>query len=261
MSDVTDFSIGATGDADAQIRYLDGVARLGAQAKDATFVMQGIEANARVLDCGCGVGDDVRAIAARVGEGGEAIGIDTNEALIAAAIARGVPANARFLTGSAEALPFPERSFDAVRAERLLQHLLDPQRAANEMYRVLRPGGSLLAIDQDWQSIIVAGADRSTTRTIVDAFVDSLADGWAGRRHREHFVSAGFTQIESRPFVTSLSFAHAYAFVLESAVAAAIRAGALDREKADAWVRGLLAADARGAFFYAVTVFLTIAVR
>ncbi|NNM92663.1 MAG: methyltransferase domain-containing protein [Candidatus Eremiobacteraeota bacterium] len=261
MSDVTDFSAGAAGDAAAQIRYLDGVAQLGAQAKEATFVMQGIEANARVLDCGCGVGDDVRAISARVGAGGEAVGVDANGALIAAAIARGVPANARFLIGSAEGLPFPEASFDAVRAERLLQHLADPQRATNEMHRVLRPGGSLLAIDQDWQSIVVAGGSRSTTRKIVDAFVDSLADGWAGRRHREHFVAAGFTQIESRPFVTSLSFVHAYAFVLESAVAAAIRGGALQQEEADAWVRGLLAADARGTFFYGVTVFLTIAMR
>ncbi|MGC8484556.1 MAG: methyltransferase domain-containing protein [Candidatus Baltobacteraceae bacterium] len=261
MSDVTDFSVGASGDAAEQIRYLDGVAQLGAQAKEATFAMQGIVGNSRVLDCGCGVGDDVRAIAARIGEGGMVVGIDANEALVAAAIARGVPANARFAVANAETLSFPDASFDAVRAERLLQHLADPQSAVKEMYRVLAPGGSLLAIDQDWQSIIVAGGDRTITRRVVDAFVDSLADGWAGRRHREHFVGAGFTQIESRPFVTSLSFAHAYAFVLESAIAAAVRSGRLERDEADAWVRGLLAADARGTFFYGVTVFLTVAVR
>ncbi len=261
MSDVTDFSVGAGGDAAERIRYLDAVAQLGAQAKEATFTMQGIAANSRVLDCGCGVGDDVRAIAARIGEGGMVVGIDANEALVTAAIARGVPANARFAVGNAETLSFPDASFDAVRAERLLQHLADPQSAVREMRRVLAPGGTLLAIDQDWQSIIVAGGSRDTTRRVVDAFVDSLADGWAGRRHREHFVGAGFTQIESRPFVTSLSFAHAYAFVLESAIAAAVRSGRLDRDEADAWVRGLLAADARGAFFYCVTVFLTVAVR
>ncbi len=261
MSDVTDFSVGAVGDAAERIRYLDAVAQLGAQAKDATFAMQGITEKSRVLDCGCGVGDDVRAIAARVGDGGSVVGIDANEALIEAAIARGVPPNARFLAGNAETLAFPDASFDAVRAERLLQHVADPQIAVNEMRRVLVPGGSLLAIDQDWQSIVVAGGDRRITRTIVDAFVDSLADGWAGRRHREHFVAAGFTQIESRFFVTTLSFAHAYAFVLESAIAAAIRSERLGQQEADAWVRGLLAADARGTFFYGVTVFLTVAVR
>ena len=261
MSDVTDFSVGAAGDAAEQIRYLDAVAQLGAQAKDTTFAMQGIVPNSRVLDCGCGVGDDVRAIAARVGADGMVVGLDANEALIAAAIARGVPPNARFITASAESLTFPDASFDAVRAERLLQHLADPLAAVKEMHRVLAPGGSLLTIDQDWQSIVVAGGDRATTRTIVDAFADSLADGWAGRRHREHFVGAGFAQIDSRPFVTSLSFAHAYAFVLESALAAAIQSGRLDRAEADAWVRGLLAADARGTFFYGVTVFLTVAVR
>ncbi len=261
MSDVTDFSVGATGDAAERIRYLDAVAQLGAQAKDATFAMQGITEKSRVLDCGCGVGDDVRAIAARVGDGGSVVGIDANEALIEVAIARGVPPNARFLAENAQTLSFPDASFDAVRAERLLQHVADPQGAVNEMRRVLVPGGSLLAIDQDWQSIVIAGGDRRITRTIVDAFVDSLADGWAGRHHREHFVAAGFTQIESRLFVTSLSFAHAYAFVLESAIAAAIRSERLGQEEADAWVRGLLAADARGTFFYGVTVFLTVAVR
>jgi len=37
----------------------------------------------RVLDVGCGLGDDVRALAALVGPSGRAVGIDASEATIA----------------------------------------------------------------------------------------------------------------------------------------------------------------------------------
>jgi SAM-dependent methyltransferase len=46
--------------------------------------------------------------------------------------------------GDAHRLAFRDASFDLVLATEVLEHLQEPQRAADEMFRVLRPGGTLL---------------------------------------------------------------------------------------------------------------------
>jgi SAM-dependent methyltransferase len=43
--------------------------------------------------------------------------------------------------GNAESLPFPDGSFDCIVMEQVLEHLVDPNNAFKEMYRVLKPGG------------------------------------------------------------------------------------------------------------------------
>jgi SAM-dependent methyltransferase len=42
-------------------------------------------------------------------------------------------------------LPFADESFDAVFSQAVLEHVTDPQRAVDEMIRVLKPGGTFYA--------------------------------------------------------------------------------------------------------------------
>jgi SAM-dependent methyltransferase len=48
------------------------------------------------------------------------------------------------LRADAHALPFVDRSFDVVLCTEVLEHLIEPQRGIDEMFRVLKPGGQLL---------------------------------------------------------------------------------------------------------------------
>ena len=158
-----DFSDADTGD--GLIEYLDAATRVSAEQKRATFAAQKLGPGMRVLDVGCGTGDDVRAIAGIVGPNGRAAGVDRSRTMIEEARARGVPANAEFALAEAGALPFEEASFDAARAERVFQHLAQPEPAARELYRVLKPGGTALLLDQDWESLIVAGESARSPGT------------------------------------------------------------------------------------------------
>jgi len=48
------------------------------------------------------------------------------------------------VVGDAHALPFANGAFEQVLTTEVLEHLVDPQRAIDEMWRVLRPGGRLV---------------------------------------------------------------------------------------------------------------------
>jgi SAM-dependent methyltransferase len=95
----------------------------------------------RWLDVGCGTGALAQTIAARA-EPANVIGLDASDRFTA--FARGHAQDRRiiFQTGDAQALPFPDMTFDAVVAGLVLNFVPDPARALREMKRVLRAGGT-----------------------------------------------------------------------------------------------------------------------
>jgi SAM-dependent methyltransferase len=52
--------------------------------------------------------------------------------------------------GDALALPFPDNTFDRVIASEVLEHVSDDQRSLEEIFRVLKPGGTLAATVPSW---------------------------------------------------------------------------------------------------------------
>jgi SAM-dependent methyltransferase len=94
---------------------------------------------ARVLEDGCGVGVYLRALRAFTPH---VHGLDIEADRVAEAAAR-VP-DAHLIIAAAEALPYPEGSFDLVLSHEVLEHVADDRQAMREMARVLRPGGRLI---------------------------------------------------------------------------------------------------------------------
>lgn len=95
-------------------------------------------AEGRYLEVGCGSGAICNA-----GIAGQFIGVDVSPVALAAAHEQSGGKN-RFAAASALALPFVKDSFDGVYSFEVLEHVWDPLAAAQEMLRVLRPGGFLL---------------------------------------------------------------------------------------------------------------------
>lgn len=98
--------------------------------------------DARVLDVGCGTGWTVRRIAERLGPEGRAAGCDLSAEMIAAARARTADPRCRFEAAAAEALPWPDASFDAIFSMESLYYWPDPEAGLRELARVLRRGGA-----------------------------------------------------------------------------------------------------------------------
>ena len=99
----------------------------------------------RVLDIGCGPGLMTEALVER---GGEVWGVDVLESALAWARAEAEKASwgdrAHYVSGDAEALPFPAATFDTVIAMGVLEYLSYAHRFVSEVRRVLQPGGLLV---------------------------------------------------------------------------------------------------------------------
>jgi ubiquinone/menaquinone biosynthesis C-methylase UbiE len=100
----------------------------------------------RVIDLGCGEGKFTRGLCALFPE---VTGLDVKEGKIAYANdkAREEGVNAKFVAGSAQAIPFGEGHFDAVIFSNSLHHMPDPAAALKEALRTLRAGGLLYVME------------------------------------------------------------------------------------------------------------------
>jgi len=94
-----------------------------------------------VLDVACGTGVLACAALDRVGPQGRVVGLDLNADMLS--VARRKSAAIDWREGRAEALPFPDGSFDAVVSQFGFMFFEDRPAALREMRRVLRPGGRL----------------------------------------------------------------------------------------------------------------------
>jgi ubiquinone/menaquinone biosynthesis C-methylase UbiE len=103
----------------------------------------------RVLDVGCGTGYFTRVMAEAVAPDGSAHGVDPSAESIAQAERLTRLANCTFSGGIAEALDAPDGVYDVVVTSLMIHHLPEAlrPRAIGEMFRVLRPGGSVLVAD------------------------------------------------------------------------------------------------------------------
>ncbi|WP_416382241.1 methyltransferase domain-containing protein [Nocardia higoensis] len=168
---------------------LPGIQRLRTWAHQALALHPG----ERAVDIGSGTGSEVLAFADVVGPTGEAIGVEPDPNLLASAERRAAEkdSTARFLSGDAYGIPFGANHFDAVLSERVFQHLTAPARAANEIARVLRPGGRTVVVDVDWDTAIVHPGDRRVVREVIETLISATTNPLSGRRLPGLLTQAG----------------------------------------------------------------------
>lgn len=99
----------------------------------------------KVLDVGSGNG---YVLSKYAGEGAEVVGIDITEAGIELCQKRFdyLGLNGDFRVADAQDIPFPDNTFDCVCSMGVLHHVPNTQKALDEIYRVLKPGGRLIVM-------------------------------------------------------------------------------------------------------------------
>jgi MPBQ/MSBQ methyltransferase len=139
------------------------------------------------LDAGAGTGFTTEGIVERI-DPRRVTMLDQSPHQLARAARRPALAGVRRLLGDAEALPFPDDSFDRYVSAGSIEYWPDPQRGIAEAYRVLREGGVG----------VVMGPVRPAGR-----IVRALADLWmlfpSVSEYRAWFERAGFEDVQVVP--------------------------------------------------------------
>jgi demethylmenaquinone methyltransferase/2-methoxy-6-polyprenyl-1,4-benzoquinol methylase len=112
--------------------------------------MSGVRSGHRVLDLAGGTGDLAALFSPVVRPDGRVILADINAAMLNRGrdrlFDRGIT-NVEFVLANAEALPFPDATFNAITIAFGLRNVTDKDRALREMFRVLVPRGRLLVLE------------------------------------------------------------------------------------------------------------------
>ena len=148
-----------------------------------------------MLDIGSGPGLLAHEMAADVGPGGSVDGVDPSDSMLAIARRREPAAGAATVTlapGDAGMLEFADGRFDALTATQVYEYVADLPAALAEARRVLRPGGRLLILDTDWDSIVWHSSDRERMRRVLGAWDEHLVDPHLPRRLGALLEDAGF---------------------------------------------------------------------
>jgi ubiquinone/menaquinone biosynthesis C-methylase UbiE len=166
----------------------------------------GVRPGVRALDVGCGPGALTSALAERLGAENVAAA-DPSDSFLAACRDRVPGVNAR--VAPAEALPWPDESFELLVSQLVLNFLPDADAGLTEMHRVSRPGGIVASCTWDysdgmrmlrtfWDAALEVdphAPDESHMRFCTEA---ELAELWA--RH-------GLTQIRTGPLQVTVEYA------------------------------------------------------
>jgi ubiquinone/menaquinone biosynthesis C-methylase UbiE len=253
-------AIGAE-DAARMAAFLEERARFSDQARVNAALCDALQPQPgeRMVEVGCGTGVLCRLAAPRLLPGGAILGLDVAPTMIAAArgLADGLP-HVRFEVASGEALPMADAAFDAAFAARLLLHVADPIRVVREMARVVRPGGRIVLMDWDFETVVVTHRDRELTRRLLHWRCDHHGgENWSGRRLLDYALAAGLHALTVVP-VTTIARDETAALTgsLFRAAEAARDGGGITAAEHDAWVGELKQQLAAGRFLASIVYFI-----
>jgi ubiquinone/menaquinone biosynthesis C-methylase UbiE len=226
--------------------------------KRLTFDLLAVHDGSHVLEVGCGTGADARALAQRVAPTGRVVAVDNSETMIAVAWERskGMNLPVEFWLGDAHELDLPADSFDGCRSDRTFMHLRHPQQALSEMVRVARPGAQVIVFEVDFETLVVDAPDRKLARKVINAWCDSVRNGWLGRHIPALFKECRLRDIRIVPHTLMLNYELAITLVGQATAESAVQKGSITPAEAGAWLGFLDEADKNDQFFSTLTGFI-----
>lgn len=167
------------------------------------FIFSNIDFNniSRILDLGCGNGDDMKLLLELHPE-------NTFEITAADKIENSIgderiKYEQKDLNGC---LNFKSNSFDLVYSHNFFECISDRELHINELYRILRPGGLLVYSHTDWDSQILDAENKDLVRKVLEAYAEwkqpwmDDIDSWLGRRLNGIFNSSKKFKGETKSF-------------------------------------------------------------
>jgi len=216
----------------------------------------------RILEVGCGSGILCRLMAPHLRPNGHVSGLDISPHFLLEAknfcLQEELEEYITLECGMGEALPYPNAVFDGAFAARLLLHTNDPDAIVHEMVRVVKPGGRVVIMDWDFDSVVVDHPERELTRRLSHWRNDHHGgNNCSGRQLWRQMVSVGLKDLGVQPIV---SVAHTEADSLTQSLLRAAQVArngdAISTDEYNIWVQALKERIKEGTYFASIIYFV-----
>lgn len=124
----------------------------------------GLKPGMRVVDVGTGTGLVARGAARITGDASLVVGVDPSPGMLASAR---LPEGVKLVEGRAEAIPYPDASFDFLSMGYALRHISDLSVAFREFHRVMKPGAKLCLLE-------ITCPEKSWSRFLLKIYMKGL---------------------------------------------------------------------------------------
>ena len=183
-----------------------------------------VKTGSKALDVCCGTADWTISMAESIGSQGHVTGLDFSKAMLTSAAPKtDKHPNISLIQGNAMELPFEDHTFDYVTIGFGLRNVPDYEKVLKEMYRVVKPGGIVACLETSQSEIpgyrqlfrlyfnyIMPVFGKLFAKSYNEySWLQESADEFPGREElAQLFKSAGFTQVDYRPYSGGVAAGH-----------------------------------------------------
>ncbi|TDC47594.1 methyltransferase domain-containing protein [Micromonospora sp. KC207] len=186
---------------DAEIDRLGGQVELFWAKESQRYAGYGLTAGLTVVELGCGPGYLLEKLATAF-PGLDLHGLELDPLLVERATRylseQGLDVSVR--QGSILDTGYPEATFDFAVIRLVLEHLPEPMTAIREVYRILRPGGRAVFVDNDFEMHLMSFPPIPELREVYDAYCRSREDEGGnpriGRELPVLLAAGGFVDVD-----------------------------------------------------------------
>ncbi len=165
---------------------------------DQIFKRVKVHPSAAVLDVGCGDGKTLVFLKERYQLTGELTGIDKRDKNFISSVEQKEKGIRLMQMDASQTLLFPDESFNVIIHKDTLECIPDIGGHIHELARVLKPGGTVVCVHRDWESIVSNGRNKDLINKAIHGYANFLqagwmdsCDGWIGRRLWGYFNKTG----------------------------------------------------------------------
>jgi SAM-dependent methyltransferase len=111
----------------------------------------------------------------------------------------------QFCAGDAHRLEWANNTFDGCLVMSTFMHIQSPKQALREMVRVLKRGGRLVALEPDWDTLVMTVGDATVSSIIVNAVRQSVRHSGIAHELPVLFRQAGLQPVKVEAGTTVVS--------------------------------------------------------
>lgn len=260
MSDMIEFDERAAKAVEAMYLTPDVVGQ-----RSHVMAAMGLRPGMAAVDIGVGPGLLAYDMAKAVTKTGKITGIDMSRPMVEMAAKRCADMPwVSMTTGKAERLPLEDGSVDVAVSTQVYEYVPDMMAALHEAKRVLKPGGRLVVLDTDWDSIVWHSSNHERMERVLKSWDAHLADPHLPRKLPHLLAEAGLavTRRELIPMFNPDWNPHSYSAGIMRAIQGFVSGrDGITEDEAKGWADDLVTLGEEGRYFFSLNRYLFVAVK